>query len=75
MRLTVRVHSDATNPGKGCLRPGDRLVLPDGTLSGPVTSVTSFTDSQGAGTEIHIGTVPQTWRTPGATVVIERGET
>ena len=75
MRLTVRVHSDATNPGKGCLRPGDRLVLADGTLSGPVTFVATFTDTQGPGTTIRIGTASQTWREPGATVEIERAET
>jgi hypothetical protein len=72
VRLTVRVHSDATNPGKGCLRPGDRLVLANGTLTAPIESVASFTDRLGPGTTIRIGTAQQTWRTPGATVEIER---
>ena len=70
--MKVRVHSWATDPGAGSLRPGDRIVLPDGTVTDPIWSVERSVDQQGPYTRIRIGRAEQTWRTPDATVEVAR---
>jgi hypothetical protein len=62
------------HPGPGSLRKGDRIVLPTGALTDPVTSVESGVDRQGPFTRIRIGPeAEQTWRTD-ATVEVARDQ-
>jgi hypothetical protein len=60
------------HPGPGSLRKGDRIVLPTGALTDPVTSVESGVDRQGRFTRIRINDAEQTVRTQDATVEVAR---